>query len=236
MPINKKLDSKIKSSDYDLFPKGQWDAPQWSGSKKGDPTPNAIYLEVGQALSTWERLETVIADMFLVMTRPGDTYNDAAMRRTFGSVENTIGRLKIITELAKIHFSPYYEEGEIKWQFDAYVSSIRISAQRRNEIAHGIATGFMRQSDHQEVFLIAPSYITARNYRKIGLLEFEKINAFSTSNYCYNSQDIASMSKKFLTLSQKIWDYIPSIIYKPKKNLKVIDDFISRELSNQQKK
>jgi hypothetical protein len=195
--------------DFQLFPGGFWKAPQASKDKVGDQSAGQIYLEVGHALSTWEGVEEILAHIFLIMCDVTTSQTAIALARTFGSIENSFGRLKAIQTVAEIYFAPYWEIPAVNRKFDAIYKNVSAAAQRRNEIAHGMAINFVIDNKDYGRFLIAPRYITGRNttFSSYQFADDAGITSILTSKYCYTSSDIREMAEKFQSLQKEIMNY-----------------------------
>ena len=93
---------RFTRKDYKLFPDGFWSAPEKDRNKPGDQDHDMIFLAVGRALSIWEGLEISINSLFMVMCTEGDDGNSRYLQKTFGSIENTIGRLRTLKVVAEM--------------------------------------------------------------------------------------------------------------------------------------
>jgi len=58
--------SKKKNPEVAMIPDSFWDRP--AAREKGDTDANAIYLEVGRALSTWESGEEALSSLCLFLS------------------------------------------------------------------------------------------------------------------------------------------------------------------------
>jgi hypothetical protein len=101
-------------------------------AKRGDDTPDAIFVQVGRALTLWETLESRMAELFdaLVSVPPS---NRAAFS-AFISVKSSSAR----TELIQAAFNRAMQDDDPAHSEVAYaIEAFRNFGARRNEIAHG---------------------------------------------------------------------------------------------------
>src|SRR5271165_1535888 len=90
-----------------------WKRPPFDHAATGDGQPDAIYLQVGKALTSWERLEEDIGSLFTVLTHGGNTETYVLTKHLFGITESSSNRLGMVKAALVLHFSQYWEDSRI---------------------------------------------------------------------------------------------------------------------------
>ncbi|WP_157072401.1 hypothetical protein [Brevundimonas bacteroides] len=171
--------------------------PAWAVApflEQGDESPSIIYHAVGQALSRWEVMDDQVATLFeaLIASRKRAGF------MAFGTVVANSARLEMVKAAALVVLrgetgGPLYAEVE------KTLDEIGKMVGRRNEIAHGVVTGFSRtdggETQHQGYFLIPAMYATRKNqipksYR------FED-PAWAMTGYAYTGAQIDAYASHF---------------------------------------
>jgi hypothetical protein len=160
MPNGTKSAPKFPS----LFPKDFWNHPE-KFADVGDPDIDQIHLEVGRALSAWERADNTIAHIFLILSEceTANSYN--AVRRAFGSIESSSGRRRALEASAEIYFGHFWaEKYKVKRRISELMTAFEAGSRRRDEIAHGCATFIVSNDKPLGAFLFPPRYNTQRTH------------------------------------------------------------------------
>jgi len=110
-----------------------WDAP--AQPPAGAPTRDAVFLEVGRALSAWEAVESNLAYIFATLVTPRGS--QLAALRAYGSVLTARGRIEMMVAAAAAFF--FGQEGvQEHAAIRNLLEEVAGFAGRRNDIAHGI--------------------------------------------------------------------------------------------------
>jgi hypothetical protein len=102
---------------------------------KGDDTADEIYLAVGKALTTWERLDDTLGMIFGTIVRS----EKGAASAAYGVVLSPASRAEMIVAAAEQTFSI---NDPLALQIVKLVNDVGRLAGRRNDIAHGVVTSF----------------------------------------------------------------------------------------------
>ena len=117
-------------------PKQPWDIPD--RRRRGDPTRQAIFVAVGDALSEWELVEEKCAEFFAVfVAAPRKSIVMMPAIRAYGSVLSFRARADMLLAAATAYFHTRPKKNFLKPQFTKLLEECRSYAARRNEIAHG---------------------------------------------------------------------------------------------------
>lgn len=124
--------------------------PQEShGSQEREP----IFLSVGRALSSWELVESSLADMYHVLV---ELNNDLLIK--YGLIFSSNPKSDLLLKSAKVFIPKYLPDFSIS-EFEQLIENYKNGAMRRNEIAHGIVAGLaLNGNDNRGLFLCPPSY------------------------------------------------------------------------------
>ena len=126
--------------------------------------------------------------------------------RAYGTVESCYGKAQMLRAAAEVFFDtrqPFDEQhsAEIK----ALISAYERGQQLRNNIAHGMAMGFMLGRNHSGYFLCPPSGATKKIKRGHHQHYFDKIA------YFYDVADIDYCGERFTSLLKEAMRLIQSI-------------------------
>jgi len=146
----------------------------------------------------------------------GGNQGDDAHRstlRTFGAIENTLGRVNAVRAIAGICFPPYWHIPEVKIPLIVLLDDVKWGAHRRNDIAHGkvvrirqYVKGGVDVNLDSGCLLVAPSYMTGRT-DPFPSEDEDDIFGITKSHYRFNTMDILSYAKKFLALNNCLVNY-----------------------------
>lgn len=150
---------------------------------RGDHTPDAIYLQVGAALTAWETLESLCAELFdaIVAAQPS---NRAAFS-AFSTVKSASARTELIEAAAARAVPP---SDPAHTEVAAVISAFGKLGGRRNEIAHGSVYDL---EDHG--FYLAPNNIMRHKWSPDG-----------AAKYQYTAADISHYVAEFVALAHRI--------------------------------
>jgi hypothetical protein len=100
-------------------------------SKKGDPTPEDIWLAVGKALTKWEAINTTIANLFCLAmhSQPWPAL------RAFGSVTNRQAQRQMILGAAEVNFE---KNSDVLDALSKFLKKWDKCGSQRDTIAHRI--------------------------------------------------------------------------------------------------
>lgn len=150
---------------------------------KGDDNEDAIYLEVGRALSHWESLESAMAEFFdtLVSSQP----SNRAAYSAFISVVSSSARTQLL-EAAFLRAikqdDPIYAPcQDLIMQFGKFGA-------RRNEIAHGIVYNLGESG-----MMLGPNNIMKHKWTDLGQAKFQ-----------YTAADIQHYRSQFVVLFTQV--------------------------------
>jgi hypothetical protein len=114
--------------------------------KRGDPTPEVIYEAAGYALSRWEVLQEMIAQIFylLVDAEQMDSLTKIAMRRVYGFLTTIKGQADAIMAAHNARI-PLDKDRPLRDRINDLLKTARKEANKRNNIAHGIIYGIFAE-------------------------------------------------------------------------------------------
>ena len=167
---------------------------------QGDPTVDPVYAAVGRALSQWEKLEQRLATLFIVVTRASDSSNNA-VRRAYGAIENGTLRRKAIIAAAEVHFGASWQP-HVEEAYNKLIDAVSRASKLRDDIAHGIVQHFKFNNIDYGAFLFPPYYNTGRTTPY--LTNDDGPPDFGWSDFCFTSEDILGIERRFGELKQII--------------------------------
>ena len=157
-----------------------WDVPIFP--KHGDIDVQILYATVGHALTRWEAMEERLAHLFSILIGLHDPSEIA--ERAYGAVVTFRGRKEMIERAADLYFG-LFPDATIKSMFDEAMLYAQGFAARRNEIAHGKVTSFLKPDKTLEFLMQPPTYAS------------NKIKWYGDINYLYNSAIINNLAVGF---------------------------------------
>lgn len=131
---------------------------------KGDDDPTLLWTAVGRALTAWEKLDGVQADIFgvLVGSRGG------AAVAAYGTIQSTASRTEMVGVAAEVVLKL---EPDFFAELKALLNLCGKLGARRNDIAHGVVSNFrasvadengaVSETDHGH-YLVPANYATRR--------------------------------------------------------------------------
>jgi hypothetical protein len=159
----------------------------------GSADSNAVYRAVGMALTSWEFIETALADIFSVVVGEAAIgfipRTPASM--AYGTIVGFGGRADMLDAAARGFFRLSDKEkrnadfaqatNQIQGQFEVLLKEARAFAARRNDIAHGQVN-----SDKHGSYLYPPFYST----KKFPMTDSDFATIHDVAAYCYTADDI----------------------------------------------
>jgi hypothetical protein len=175
------------------MPLTKWDAPTKripSATYAGHTTLAPIHTAVGAALSNWEHLESGLTRLFQLLCETPSL----AAPRAYGTVESCYSKAQMLRAAATVFFDtrhPFDEQhsAEIKALITAYEKGQEL----RNNIAHGMAMGWLIARNLNGYFLCPPSGATKKIKRG-------NRHIFENIAYFYDVADIDYCGKRFTAL------------------------------------
>lgn len=176
--------------------------------QKGDDNPEGIYLQVGAALTAWEMLESLCAELFdaIVAAQPS---NRAAFF-AFSAVKSSSARTELIEAAAAKAIPP---SDPVHADVAAAIEAFRKFGARRNEIAHGRAYNL-----GQFGFFLGPNNVMRHKWADNG-----------AAKYQYVADDIAYYARNFEKLCERIEVIKSEIIQRDIKVRKTRETTLRRE-------
>jgi hypothetical protein len=214
------MPDQAKAPKGRLFPKEYWSRPPPADRKTGDPSVDQIYHAVGAALSSWESTEESFALLFAVLSQGRELDVHNSLRRAFGSIENTAGRIRAVQAVAPVYFGQYWELAEVRRPLTVLLEEVQHASYRRNDIAHGKALNVITHDRSPDgslterrlgALLVAPEYMTGRTNLDVQAFGEDDAFALTRSHYRFTSSDILSFARKFSELQFQITYYIQTV-------------------------
>jgi hypothetical protein len=146
---------------------------------KGNQTPDSIFLAVGVALTAWERLESMLAELFDLLLA---SENRAAFK-VYQSSKTSNARREMLSAALPLDRASERENAELT----NFVSSVNEFAARRNEIAHGqiYALG-------EHGYYLGPSNLTKRKWGKEGAAKYQYV----ASDIDYYTREFGALERR----------------------------------------
>lgn len=186
-----------------------WKRPVFDPTAVGDDQPDAIYWQVGKALTAWERLEEDIGSLFSLLSHGGSTETLVLIKHLFGITESSSNRIGMVKTALELHFSYYWEDPRISAPFKNVLKTMGWASYRRNEIAHGRVTSVAVHRGEEKPalsghFLTAPNYAINRSQPYIGgEWHADDVLGVDRSLYRYRAAEISILEEKFVLLGAK---------------------------------
>jgi hypothetical protein len=132
-----------------------WDRPSFP--QRGDADKEEIWTAVGAALSAWGEYEGVLGRLFTIFIAV--EFPSPQAKRAFGAIRSFEGRRDLLRGSSEAFF--HYRRGTYREQvlFKAILRDASHAAERRNDLAHGIAMAFTPEGKSEpDGFCLMPSY------------------------------------------------------------------------------
>jgi hypothetical protein len=183
----------------------KWIPPEKKIPSKNHPghiTQEPIYAAVGLALSRWEHLESGLTRLFQLLC---ETPSIAACR-AYGTVDSSFLKAQMLRSAATVFFDtrqPFDEEHstEVKNLLSAYEKA----QETRNNIAHGMVTGYARVGENPHGYFLCPPSGATKKIKRGNKPYLEKIE------YFYDATEIGHCAERFTSLLNETMRLILSI-------------------------
>jgi len=172
---------------------------------KGDENPLSTYASVGMALTSWERLDLIQCTIFGVLVNSREGSAEAA----YGMASSTIARSEMLIAAAEMIIN---DRAELLQSITRSVKITNQLSSLRNNIAHGIVTGFTSSitdengntnSNSWGHFLIPPSTNTKKRISKEKRIALMAEDFFYpphyANKYAYTSKQIDTIAEAFIS-------------------------------------
>ena len=123
-----------------------WDARP----KLGNRSSRVLYEAIGRALTTWELLETYLADLYAAFCE-ADCFDEKA-NHSYGKPLNFYGRIIELRRAACEYFVKHPNQS-VEAEFCWVVKFTNGFSHRRNDVAHGVVAMLHMARDPQETIL-----------------------------------------------------------------------------------
>jgi hypothetical protein len=173
-------------------------------ASEGDLEDSTVYEAVGRALSQWEVFEGTLGRLFAGLCGVAP-FRDEGATRAYGVVSAFTGRCDMLE--AALAVFPRRADPDAE-AIAKLIKTARSFGARRNEIAHGIVSGFTENSRFRGHYLV-PAYYNSRKREVISLQEMAKLEPaeglkrFADSQrgkYAYTAAQINEYRRHFLLL------------------------------------
>lgn len=210
--------SRVSIPLYPLPPEYDDAGRNWKRPGKretGDTTDDVLYRSVVLTLSRWELVENFMARLFAILV----SSPSQAAARAFGTVTSSSGRSEMLRRAGEVYFDHpavfYRRKHHDAGVLNKLLKNYEVAAQRRNDIAHGIAAEITWTTVQTLGWLLVPpDYNTRRtklpSFNPLGEPQFGIMANFrvtwtrtylSRAAYAYASDDILTFARKFEELS-----------------------------------
>lgn len=125
-----------------------WDPPPFP--KRGNRSYRVLLESIGRALTTWEELESYLANLYAALC--GQDCYDQKANNLYGDELNFSGRIAALEQAGSRYFIKrpnQAREGELAWVIK-YVTGY---SRRRNDVAHGVVRCLQVVTDSSKTIL-----------------------------------------------------------------------------------
>jgi hypothetical protein len=167
-----------------------WDIPPYP--KAGDRFVAQTYQAVGLALSMWEMLEMALATLRAVLgAGPGDP-----IVLNYGSEVGAsfAERADALERAAEAFFCRKPNQGR-EGDFQSLINRCRRFSQRRNDIAHGIASNVVGTPTELNGYVLYPTFAAAKRFDD------------GNPQYLYSSHEIIAFASSFVDLREEVFRF-----------------------------
>jgi hypothetical protein len=186
--------------------KQPWEVPDQP--TRGDTSKDNLFRAVGAALSQWEFFEGNLTLAFSYLLGAG--YGNIGAIRAYGSVETFRGRAKLIESAAEVYFR-YNPDNALHSLLDEILKRSRQFSARRNEIAHGIVSPFVRLSENDEWvdcgFVLYPAYYATRKRQLPATTPLDPVEF----TFAYSSIEIDTFRDHFDRLAAQVVELLTGL-------------------------
>jgi len=206
------LSGSIGSGHPELFepipyvPKGErWARPPLP--QRGDWSEAYLYECIGRALSAWEAYEVSLADLFAAFNSP--SLNLMLAVRVYGSITTNKGRIDILETAGEEYFKTVPNQ-DLYDEFQQVIKNTRNYAARRNEIAHGVVSGYTPSAGQSGsgLALQPPRYATKKQIKdKRWPLDTRPVYAYTSAEVLFFCNEFISLCPISYHLESEIFRY-----------------------------
>jgi hypothetical protein len=164
-------------NDWDVRPR----------QEKGDETPDLIFHAVGAAITAWERLETILAELFDLLLASG---NRAAFK-VYQSSKTSAARMEMLGAALPLDGAT----DAVNRELEDFVITVQRFVARRNEIAHGQVANLGEYG-----YYLGPSNLIKGKWGKDGAAKFQYV----ASDLHYYIGQFAALHKRCQVLIAKL--------------------------------
>jgi hypothetical protein len=186
-----------------------WDIPPIPDDE-GDAAPDITFAAVGRALTNWERFESQLSQLFVVMVGAKPWAALAAMR-AYGSIQTFRGRAEMLTAAAETFFLVLKNPEMFKLVKDFIGNDCTQYASRRNEIAHGIVHNTDKWKSGKVGSALFPARYATKKY-KVGIVELGPYGS-QVATYVYRAKEIGYFADRFSELEGRADDLVMQAAY-----------------------
>jgi hypothetical protein len=173
--------------------------------------PDELYAAVGKALSSWDGVESVLAEVFsLFLGTPifSNPLQEPGIR-AYGSVVSFNGRAEMLDAAAKAYFhSKKTPTAELEMKLRGLLNECRQFSGRRNDIAHGRVEFLLGaeydwwpQTDENHCWLFLPGLLAAKRYS----LNHEPLFIYTVRELAYFKDQFDQLAGRLRDLKDDIW-------------------------------
>jgi hypothetical protein len=183
-----------------------WDIPPQPD--RGDVDENALFAEIGKALTEWEQVDAACAELFAVFVSVARSsiHHDPAIR-AYGTVVSYRGRCEMLRAAADAYFHHRKKKrAAFEKRLHSLINECQAFSDRRNEIVHGhVSVAFdMRGGGSRNIgHYLLPSQYNPRKF---------KIKSFAS--YAYTTKEVIHFRQEFTKLHFKIAAFRKEIVRK----------------------
>jgi hypothetical protein len=185
-----------------------WDRPV--PREHGDADSKPIFHAVGYASTEWEGADQALIALFRELNRTCLSFESAyTITRAYSSIESHRAQRIVLAATAEAYFSRHgerqdFERQDLRQSVAEIIDAAQWAADRRDEIAHGIAwQGISVDGRDVGSFLMPPEYRCEGAPSPIP--DADDPFGFARARYRYTSADILSFAAKFRDLRDIIW-------------------------------
>lgn len=186
-----------------------WDIPP--KPTEAHDLPDQLYAAVGKALSSWDGVESVLAEIFsLFLGTPyfGNPLQEPGIR-AYGSVVSFNGRAEMLDAAARAYFhNKKTATAELEMRFRGLLNECRQFAGRRNDIAHGRVESLLGaeydwwpQKDIDHCWLFLPGLLATKRYS----LNHEPLFIYTVAELTYFMDQFDKLASRLADMKDDIW-------------------------------
>lgn len=167
-------------------------------AEKGS-TQRQIFAAVGHALSTWERMEFSLSELYHALL---DAKNEGAVA-AYGTVMSSSSRMTMLHQAYEF----FRFKGEPQFTgIPELINNVREFSNRRDEIAHGMVSMPTRARG----WYLAPSWYHTKNAPRSAEGASEKYN-YGIGKYAYSAEQIDAYREQFKALHERAHIFTSSV-------------------------